>query len=145
MTAVWPAGLPQYLEADGFNEQLADARLDTPTDYGPGKTRRKFTKNWRQISGAIRCTDDQVDTFEEFYLETLNGGALDFLWKAPLTQNAAMMRFRGGPPKIQYRSADEHLISFQLFQKYVLADFRFDSGEVSFDSTLDTFDAVNTY
>lgn len=145
MTAIWPAALPQYLDEGGFNEALADVRIDTPTDYGPGKTRRRFTKNWRVISGAIRCTDDQVDAFEEFYLETLGGGVADFLWKAPLSQDLALMRFRGPQPKIQYRSADEFLISFQLFQKTLFADFRFDSDEMSFDSTLHSFDAANTY
>ncbi len=145
MTALWPATLPQYFEENGYSESLADGRLDTATDFGPGKSRRRFTKNWRMIAGAIRCTDDQVDAFEEFYLETLGGGVADFLWKAPVSQNDALFRFRGQPPRIQYRSADEHLITLQLWQKTLLTDFRFDSDVFTFDSTLDTFDEANTY
>lgn len=145
MTAIWPATLPQYLEESGFGENLADGRIDTPTDYGPGKSRRRFTKNWRVISGAIRCTDVQVSVFEGFYQDTLGGGTAQFLWVSPLLQRPALMRFRGPPPKVQYRSADEFLISFQLWQKSLLAGLRFDATDVTFDSTLSSFDEANTY
>lgn len=120
MSEVWPATLPQYFNADGYSENLGDGRLDTPTDHGPGKSRRKYTTTWRPISGAISCTDDQVDALEDFYLDTLNGGTLDFIWKAPFSQSAALFCFRGGAPKLLYRSADEFVISIQLWQKALL-------------------------
>lgn len=145
MTAVWPAELPQYLSADGYGEGLPDNKLESQTDFGPGKSRRRFTMNWRAISGAIRCTAEQAEAFEEFYQDTLRGGVSDFLWRTPVNQAMALMRFRGGPPRIQFRSADDHLISFQLWQKAIYADFRFDSDEMSFDSTLHSFDETTRY
>lgn len=145
MTASWPEALPQYFEAAGFVEGLAAANMETPTDYGPGKNRRLFTANWRQISGVIRCTADQVETFEGFFDETVKGGTLDFLWRAPLSQRPAIMRFRGQKPKAQYAGGDHFLVQLHLFQKAMLTAFRFDSTEVTFDSLLDSFDDANTY
>jgi hypothetical protein len=145
VTATWPAGLPQYLSADGFSEALADNKLESQTDFGPGKSRRRFTANWRMISGTLRCTDDQVDAFEDFYQDTLGGGVDAFLWRDPISQNLSLMKFRGGAPRTQYRSADEFLIQITLWQKAIYAGLRFDSDEVSFDSTLATFDEATTY
>lgn len=145
MTAVWPATLPQHLNTEGFSEALADNKLESQTDFGPGKSRRRFTTNWRMISGTLRCTDDQVDAFEDFYQDTLGGGVDAFLWRDPLSQNLSLMKFRGAPPRTQYRSADEFLIQVTLWQKAIYAGLRFDSDEVSFDSTLATFDEATAY
>lgn len=136
----WPADLPQYFDAQGYRETLGDARAEHPTDTGPGKTYKRFTKAWRTIAGSLRCTPEQAAALETFYRETLKGGTLDFFWTAPVTRLGARLRFRA-PPVLVMQSSEEYLAQVSLWQIKVLPELRFDSTLVTFDSTEHTFDA----
>ncbi len=101
MTAAWPAALPQFVLLQGYSESLANRKVESETDSGPPKARRRFTNAWRPIQATIRCDDDQVDAFEEFYETTLGGGVQPFTWVSPRTQLPATFRFVKAPPKHQ--------------------------------------------
>ena len=38
---VWPTGLPQHIQMQGFSEQLPKNTIKSKMDHGPGKVRRK--------------------------------------------------------------------------------------------------------
>lgn len=140
----WPEELPQYFVARGYSETLPDQKIESQTDVGPGKARKRFTQNWRAITGVILCTPEQAAALETFYRDTLNGGVLTFFWKAPITQRGALMRFRT-PPMLVLESAECISAQLSLWQTAILGLFRFDSTLVSFDSTEVTFDEAPTF
>lgn len=112
----WPSELPQFFDQQGYGESAPDNRLDTPTDYGPGKTRPRYTNAWRAIGGNIRCSAAQVAIFEDFYYEDLDGGRIDFSWVNPITQTAARFRFVKPDPVVTYIDADQYTIHLRLSQ-----------------------------
>lgn len=95
---VWPGTLPALVTQAGFSESVPDQAIETPTDAGPGKVRRRQTGTQRPIKAAIRCTAAQVAAFDTFWLSTLAAGTLQFTWVNPRTQAAATLRFRKPVP-----------------------------------------------
>lgn len=92
--AVWPASLPQDLQASpGLDEQPPDVMLETQMDAGPPKARRRFTAGFRPIKGTVEVTITQRNTLDDFFVNTLAGGTLPFDWKHPTTGAAATFRF----------------------------------------------------
>lgn len=145
MSASWPATLPQFVQQQGYQETLPDQTIESDVDAGPPKTRRRFTKNFRQAQAAIWVDLGQKTTFEYFVATTLEGGTLPFLWVNPATQAMAEFRFRRPPPVVTALGPDHFSIVMNLYQLTQFAAFRFDSTQVSFDSTLVSFDAMNLY
>jgi len=96
----WPATLPALVVQSGYSESLPDQAIETPTDAGPGKIRRRQTGTQRPLKCSIECTPAQVATFETFWLTTLAGGTLEFTWVHPRTQAAATLRFRKPAPTL---------------------------------------------
>lgn len=83
----------------GFGESAPDQLLETKTDAGPGKLRRRSTGAARPIQCSIMCTPDQMTAFDTFFETTLAGGSVDFTWVSPRTQAAKTLRFRKPVPK----------------------------------------------
>lgn len=54
-------------------------------DAGPAKARRRNTANVRNISVSFVFTWAEWETFDEFFLDTIAGGALPFELKRPMT------------------------------------------------------------
>lgn len=52
-------------------------------DAGPAKVRRRFTAAVHPITINFILSDAQLQTFDDFYVETLEGGALPFDWVHP--------------------------------------------------------------
>lgn len=144
MTAVWPAGLPQFVQEQGFSESLPDQILESAMETGQSKSRRRFTGNWRPVQATIWCTSAQALVFENFVDETLGGGALPFFWVNPVTQTMALFRFKRPAPQ-KRAMGDAIIYAMNLWQLRLYAAFRFDSELVTFDSTLHTFDEANRF
>jgi hypothetical protein len=113
--AAWPGTLPALVTQAGYGESVPDQLLETPTDAGPGKARRKSTGMARPIKCSIRCTAAQVATFETFYLSTLAGGTLEFTWVHPRTQVAKSLRFRKPVPAYNPLGAGNVQIDMNLW------------------------------
>jgi len=79
----WPATLPQVIWAEGFGESPADVLLRTSMDVGPAKVRRRSTAGVRPVTGKLKVTSAELDTFLVFYVTTLLNGSLRFSWTEP--------------------------------------------------------------
>ena len=93
----WPVTLPQDVLLEGYGEQPPDEIIRTPMETGPAKVRRRSTAGPRPVSATIDLTRDQVETLDDFYRNTLGGGALSFDWVHARTQAAAKFRFLSQP------------------------------------------------
>jgi hypothetical protein len=93
MAATWPASLPQALLYEGAQEKAPNEVVRTQMDAGPPKVRRRFTAGVRGFPGQLSLTKAQVQTLDDFYLVTLQGGALKFSWRHPRTGAAVDLRF----------------------------------------------------
>lgn len=97
----WPATLPQYVFAQGYEETFPDEVLRTQMDAGPAKVRRRFTAGTRPFSVQVPLTATQVADFDSFFLNDIAAGALSFDWVHPRTQAAATLRIvTPSPPKL---------------------------------------------
>ena len=74
----WPAELQQRLLKDGFADTLADGRIRTKTDIGPGKVRLSSTSAIRPVAGRIKVDDGSKARFDRFWMEETKGGILPF-------------------------------------------------------------------
>lgn len=93
----WPSGLPQKPLVDGYQETLPNQTLRTEMDAGPAKTRRRTTAAVRSINAAYILTATELASLETFYLQTLSGGALSFLWPRPRGTGTWRCRFKKPP------------------------------------------------
>lgn len=116
MTASWPAGLPQFVQEQGYSETLRDQSIESPMDAGPPKVRRRFTGNYRPLTWTIRCDAEQAEAFEEFYEVMLAGGTLPFTWVHPRTQRESLFRFRKPPPQYLPFGGTNVAITMQVWE-----------------------------
>jgi len=104
MAAVWPASLPQrFLQEPGATEQPPDVVIESTMDAGPPKARRRFTAGFRLVGGSVALTRDQRAILDDFFMNTLEGGALPFDWIHPITTAPATFRFMPQPNGLRYR------------------------------------------
>lgn len=82
---VWPATLPQYPDL-GWTERKLLNVVDTDTDAGPSKRRRRFTRAKRHLVMRFHLTETQVATLETFHTTTLADGSIDFDFPHPRTR-----------------------------------------------------------
>lgn len=92
MAAVWPPSLPQVPLAEAFDEQLPDVVLRTEMDAGPAKTRRRFAVGVGTLAVPMFLDEAQQVTFDDFYTNTLAGGALRFEFTHPRTRVTRELR-----------------------------------------------------
>ena len=91
--AVWPATLPQDLNLEGFEGQISSQVVRTPMDVGPAKQRLRSSSAPEPFRGIMVMTKDQFALFNEFFQQTIGGGADEFDWKHPITLVAKSVRF----------------------------------------------------
>lgn len=78
-TPVWPAGLPQRPQRQGYDEKPVSQTIGSPVDRGAAKQRRRFTGRVARLALPFKMTTAQLrETFEPFFYETLGGGSLAF-------------------------------------------------------------------
>lgn len=92
-TVTWPSELPSALPID-TDQEAQDLRLRWQPDLGPSKMRRITSAEPVEFKPPpILFSESQVELLEEFYLETLDGGAEPFDWPNPWP-GAGVLRFR---------------------------------------------------
>jgi hypothetical protein len=70
----WPAGLPQTVRRDNYQETSGVLVLQTPMDAGPAKMRRRGAKP-TTLQVGFYMTTAQVETLETFIKSTIKGTA----------------------------------------------------------------------
>ncbi len=94
---VWPTLLPQRVTIMGYSERLADGRLKSQTDTGPGKVRRRYSSAARQVNAQIVLYQDQKSRFDRFWNEDTKGGALPFIMPDQTGDGWALLDDLGTP------------------------------------------------
>ncbi len=99
----WPATLPQLFNRQGFAFAEGDGRLQSDTDTGPGKVRRRSTAVANIIQGQMTLTLAQLKIMRAFIRDDLVGGSLPFNIPDPL----------GDPDPILIRFSKEGMPQYQ--------------------------------
>ena len=98
---IYPVGLPQFVQLDGYDEALPWPVKRTKMQSGPAKQRREFTAAETPFSLATDImTASQAAIFEAWYYETLAMGSLEWDWVHPRTQAVTTYRFTAGPKPV---------------------------------------------
>lgn len=93
MTAVWPPGLPPGPLIATLEETTPDLVVRTPMSVGPAKVRRRATVAVRTFAVEWRLTRAQVALLDDWFVSTLEGGALPFEFRHPRTADTLAFRF----------------------------------------------------
>jgi len=96
--STWPATLPNMKLGTSVGDD--ESRLVTPMDTGPSTVRKRFTAYTRTLSVPMILDGTQLDTFLEFYRDTINQGTDAFDWTDPVDDTTVSMRFKS-PPTFQ--------------------------------------------
>lgn len=109
----FPTGLPALSVGD-YAGDYQDTTLRSQTDYGPGKSRPRFTAGAEYITGTYKCTPAQRDTLLNFWKTDLKRGAVSFTWRHPETHATVQARFRKPPTKKPTQGKTAWLISVEI-------------------------------
>lgn len=109
----FPSSLPQYLDADGFSDEIPDDRLRSQTDIGPAMMRRRSSAKPRPIQGSQHLTEEQWQTLKSFYEDDLDGGVLRFDWIDQTSGDSVEYRFVS-PPKRTAIFNDLYVVEYSL-------------------------------
>jgi hypothetical protein len=94
---VWPADMPQCVQAPDFEGRYPDARLKTQMDRGPAKYRLGTSAAPIPVHGVIPCTLDQLACGDRFWREALQGGTLPFIFLGQALNNTPPCDESGDP------------------------------------------------
>lgn len=89
----WPGTLPTALMIAGLQRTPQANVISFGTEVGPGKVRRRSTARTETIVGSIIVTATQYATFQSFFQDDLQDGALAFDWTDPLDDSTCSFRF----------------------------------------------------
>ena len=89
----WPGTLPADLLVEGYRERPPVTGLRFDPDAGPAIQRRRLTANVRPIAGVLSLTKAQVAIFDDFWVNTLANGSLEFDWTHPRAGASVTFRF----------------------------------------------------
>lgn len=96
MPATWPPALPFFVTASRERSGPQDAVIRTQMSAGPDKVRRRTTAAPKRYSGTTPgYTRAELATFETFFADTLDMGALSFTATDPFDGNTKTFRFVG--------------------------------------------------
>ncbi len=116
MGVAWPGTLPKTFEQSTFSETPQDGVVRTTMSTGPMKSRRRFTAVSKYWTGTIVMNATQKETFENFYNNSLGGGAL--IVSFPNQYDAGVTtveaKFRTPVGVNPYRSTLDFELSFDL-------------------------------
>lgn len=91
--ATWPTTLPQTPLLEGFQDTPQDAVLRSEFD-GYTKQRNRFTAVLHNVSESYLLTKQQYQTFKQFYRDTLQNGAVEFIKPDPIDDINRRYRFK---------------------------------------------------
>lgn len=113
----WPDELPDAVLQEGYAESPPQNLISQRTDIGPGMRRRRFTAAPRVVSVKIECTTEQVEIFDEFFVNDIFSGAVPFDWKHPRTGqgwSVFILNTEQSKPRYDNVVGDSWDISFDL-------------------------------
>jgi len=96
MIAHWPSRLPGALRSD-FGRSFIDTRVAKKAETGPPGYRKRYSLMAMRYQIAIAVTQDQLQVFDNFYINTLNNGSLPFTMDQPELIGAFLLDEDGDP------------------------------------------------
>jgi hypothetical protein len=111
----WPESLPVHPLTQGFEETLPNTMLRTQMDAGPAKQRRRVSAMPRPTTVSFTMSTAQVATFDAFYIDDLEGGALRYSYAGPRTGTTYEFRFTE-PPKYSHLGGDHYTVACKIEQ-----------------------------
>ena len=113
--STWPVTLPQSPLIEGYSETLANIVVRTDMDAGPPKVRKRFTSAALPFKMSMILTGEQMETLDEFFTDTCNGGATAFDWEHPRLGDSGDGSFRFvGQPTVSVAGPDLYRVEFQV-------------------------------
>lgn len=115
----WPATLPQYFLDDGNYSEIPFASVvETQTDSGVQKTRKRFTGKFKTIQASIWLSDNsQLAIFNGFYYGQADQGNSFFSIPVPSGGGTKVVRFIPGTLSIVSDGGVGWRAGFQLKQQ----------------------------
>jgi len=109
----WPSSLPTYPDDSGFTETLDQPAFINKPDIGPAKVRPRVTQARKTITVSYHMTTEQITTFAGFYMGSLTGGSVSFLWPHPRIGALVTATLTSTPnySSVQY---DWYVVNFEL-------------------------------
>jgi hypothetical protein len=92
----WPGTLPQTLLAT-LSIKRQSGKVRSTVDAGPPKQRPRFTAVTKEYQSSLMLTDAELTTLISFYEADLGMGATSFDWIDPISDAAAVLRFKDEP------------------------------------------------
>lgn len=108
--SVWPPELPQIFNADDFNWEEFDGRIETEMESGETKTRMRNTSGEGRISGSMTMTISQLAIFRQFYKQK----SAPFDFPNPCGEGVISVKFTQPAAKRSYRSPGRYRVSFSF-------------------------------
>jgi len=115
----WPSTLPQYFLDDGnYMEAPFPATMESPSDSGVYKTRKRFTGKFNLYTVTIWLESNTEHTiFMNFYYGQADQGNSVFTIPVPSTAGAKAVRFVPGTLSIVSDGGAGWKATFQLIQE----------------------------
>ena len=114
MPATWPADLPRCFIPDTLSTGIADNRLRTQNDTGPGKVRPRATSATRPLSGQMVMTYAQITALEDFVETTLVQGSLPFTFPSQVKGTTILVRFADNLPTWTWIGSARMMVNLTL-------------------------------
>lgn len=139
----WPFTLPQEYQQSGFSVTPQGVLLRTKMDSGPPKVRRNYTGGISDLSGNMVMTNDQLNTFIDFFENDLGYGVNIFNLPNPINlEKLVEVRFKislGQTPysAVPYEDSTEWIVTINL-----ASDLTNQFDPVAYEFLLDNDDEV---
>lgn len=91
---IYPPTLPDRPLTDNFSQTIGRSQvIETEMDSGPAKRRRRSMSAPKPYTMNMVLDISQVDIFEDWYDNTLQGGVKAFEWVDPIKRTPAYFQF----------------------------------------------------
>ncbi len=116
----WPTSLPQYVDRDSFSYTLSASSISQGMSTGYDKRRKRFTGQYAVYAVTMNVTNEQADTFEQFFNNNLGYGTEYMDFPDPLfiddTIEVRLVAGQGDVPYsfTPYGDTDLWILSFSL-------------------------------
>ena len=111
----WPTDLPTPRVE--FRRVLKGDTIRTPFEAGYVQTRARSTRRIYQWGCSLDLDSrTKIDSFETFFMDTVEAGAESFNWDDPDSGDSYEVRFSEDEISLQYVFVDHMRVSFKLEQ-----------------------------
>ena len=110
---IWPSDLPRYFLSRGYSETPITQSLRSEVDIGLAQVRRRYSIDLKEVNGNMRMSQEQLNSFETWYINILEGGTQTFLMLNVLSLETRLLRFKN-PYNISHEGGVYYQVSLQL-------------------------------